>query len=126
MLKVSRASANFKHLLLALFLCLGMIGLSGSGIGPTCTERAAKACGCCPMDPGETCCSASDAPAPEPTPVLPESRNHQQLLQAMIIAQPILLILPAGVPDAFPPIPADRLTRGAGPSPQALLCVRTV
>jgi hypothetical protein len=123
---VSRASASFKHLLLALFLCLGMIALSGPGIGPTCTERAAKSCGCCPMDPGETCCSQSDAPVPEPAPVLPESRGKQQAFQAVPFSQPILTVLPPIVPVSIPRISASRLTSGQGPSPQALLCVRTV
>ena len=123
---VSRVSANFKHLLLALFLCLGMIGLSGPGVGPTCTERAAKACGCCPMNPGESCCSQSDVPVPPPAPALPETRGHQQAFQAAFIAQRVLLILPVLVPASVPHAPAPRLTGGAGPSQQALLCVRTV
>ncbi len=58
--------------------------------------------------------------------MLPETRSHQQAFQAVFIAQPVVLILPAVVPDSFPQVPAPRLTRGAGASPQALLCVRTV
>ena len=124
--KVSHSSASFKRLLLALFLCLGMIALSGPGIGPTCPERAAKACGCCPMDPGEACCSESEAPIQEPTPALPETRGNQQAFQAAFLSQPVELILPAIVPVTFPEVSSRRLTSGEGPSQQALLCVRTV
>src|SRR5688572_17757640 len=102
-------SANVKHLLLALFLCVGMIGLSGSGIGPTCAAKAQNECGCCPMQPEETCCSAGDEP-----------------LQAIQFARPGLFMLPAVASAEVPQPTCSPSLSSAGPSVQALLCLRTV
>jgi len=119
-------SANVKHLLLALFLCLGMIGLSGSGISPTCAAKAQKECGCCPMQPEETCCSAGDEPLPAEVPLVPAGSAQQQVFQAIQFARPVLFLLPAAAPAEFPQATRSPSLSSAGPSVQALLCLRTV
>jgi hypothetical protein len=123
---VSRLSANLKHLLLALFLCVGMIGMSGPGAGPQCAAKAQKACGCCPMEAGDTCCSAADEPLPAHVPMVPETRGQQQAFQAILSARPILLMLPVVLPADFPRNARQPSLSSAGSKAQALLCVRTV
>ena len=123
---VKAASAKLKNLLLALFLCVGMIGLSGAGVGPGCAARAAKECGCCPMSPEETCCSAMEESVPQEVPAVPDGRVQQQVLQAILLSRPVWLMLPAGAPVEFPHGTACPTLKGAGVSVQALLCVRTV
>lgn len=123
---VNFKSANAKQLLLALFLCLGMIALSGPGGGITCAERAQLSCGCCPMQAEEVCCSAPEEPIPVQPPALPDARGAQQLLQAIIFTRPLLVVLPAAVPADFPSQSFAPALSSAGPSVQVLLCVRTV
>jgi hypothetical protein len=77
------------------------------------------------MDPGENCCSQSAAPMPDQPIAPPGARSQQQAFQAILLAQPLLLVLPLAEPADFPQSPA-RLLSSAGPSAQALLCVRTV
>ena len=120
------SSANLKNLLLALFLCVGMIGLSGAGTGPTCAAKAQKECGCCPMSPEETCCSVGDGPIPAETPIVPANSAQQQIFQAIQFARPVLLMLPAATPNEFSPASQRPSLSSAGRSVQALLCMRTV
>jgi hypothetical protein len=124
---VKAASAKLKNLLLALFLCLGMIGLSGAGVGPGCAAQAAKECGCCPMSPEETCCSAAEDSVPQEVPAVPTGRvQQQQVLQAILFSRPVWLMLPASAPIEFPHGTVCPTLSGVGVSVQALLCVRTV
>jgi hypothetical protein len=123
---VTAPSTNLKNLVLALFLCLGMIGLSGSGIGPTCAEKAQKACGCCPMSPEETCCSAADERVPVETPIVPAGAAQQQVFQAIQFARPLLMMLPVAAASDFPRISQHPSLSSTGPSVQALLCMRMV
>ena len=126
-LSVKQPLTGFKHLLLALFLCVGMIGLSGAGAGPLCPDTAVKECGCCPMAPGEACCSATEEPVPTQTPLLPENRPTQAGDQAVLLHRPLLFVLPAGAPQlTFSIEKTQPILSSAGVSAQAMLCVRTV
>ena len=78
------------------------------------------------MGPEETCCSAGEESGPQETPAVPDGRVQQQLMQAILLARPVLLMLPAGAPVEFPRGTVGPMLRGAGVSAQALLCVRTV
>jgi hypothetical protein len=123
---VGRLSASLKHLLLALFLCAGMIGLSGPGAGPLCADPAHQECGCSGMEPGQLCCSESDAPMPTQAPLLPQPSGYQQAFQAILIARPILCMLPVALPFQFPSESRSPSLSSTGRSLQALLCARTV
>ena len=123
---MSRLSAKMQHLLLALFLCAGMIGLSGPGAGPSCASNTGKECGCCPMEDSEPCCSATEESLPVEVPLLPETRAQQQVFQAILSGRPFLFILPALPPAEFPQATPRASVKSAGKSTQAVLCVRTV
>src|SRR5687767_6461171 len=122
---VKIASAKLKNLLLALFLCVGMIGLSGAGIGPVCAAKAAKECQCCPMQPEETCCSAGDEPVPAESPMLPANPAQPQAFQAVPFSRPVLFVLPVPTKISFCLEKVEPSLLSDGPSAQALLCVRT-
>lgn len=118
-------STNWKNLLLALVLCAGMLGLSGAGIGPICVDKA-RACGCCPMESNETCCSAGESEPATPVPTIPDNRGAQQLLQALLFVQPVVFLLPPMAPADFPQDVVRPSLGSAGHGVQALLCVRAV
>ena len=123
---VGRLSANLKHLLLALFLCVGMIGLSGPGAGLTCVGEDLVECGCSGMAPGESCCSESNEPLPTQAPLLPQSSAQQQVLQAIQFVRPVLFMLPLPVAMDFPQDACAPALSSTGCSLQALLCAWTV
>ena len=104
-----------------------MIGLTGAGSGPVCSDASMEACGCAGMEPGEVCCGSEEDILPAEVPMVPETRTtQQQLLQAILFVRPILLRLPAGALDDFPSDETRPALSSSGPSVQALLCVRTV
>ena len=123
---VRSGPTKLNHLLLALFLCLGMIGLSGAGIGRTCVPAPSAPCTCCPMEPGEACCSGEESPNPPETPLLPPTPANQGAFLGVLESRPVLMILPVSTPAEFPLEVSRAQLNSAGPSVQALLCVRTV
>ena len=123
---MGRLSANLKHQLLALLLCAGKIGLSGPAAGPMCVDPVHQECGCSGMEPGQVCCSESDAPMPTQAPLLPLPTGYQQAFQAILIARPILCMLPVALPIQFPLEARSPSLSSTGRSLQALLCARAV